>query len=90
MKMKLLVELWRFQPFRTAVRKEAVRFFAGIAIGLAIAASIRYAIGWIPTRDGLYSVATGVVAIVAMWFISVVRTIRAVLREHSLLDASKA
>jgi hypothetical protein len=85
MKAKLMYDLWRFPPFRSALKKEAGHFLLGSAVGLGVAVFVRWYLGWTFSRDGLLSTAIGVGALVLLWLVSVVRTIRAVLREHSLL-----
>jgi hypothetical protein len=85
MKTKL-IDLWRFPPFRRALKKEALRFFLGLAIGLCIAVFSRWYFDRWYTKDTLVATAVGILTITAIWFLSVVRTVRAVLREHSLLE----
>jgi hypothetical protein len=85
MKTKL-IDLWRFPPFRSALKKEALRFFLGLVLGLCIAAFSRWYFDWEYTRDRLVAVAVGIITITFIWFLSVVRTVREVLREHSLLE----
>jgi hypothetical protein len=85
MKTKLVYDLWRDPPFRSALKKEALHFLLGVAVGLSIAAFVRWYLGWSFSRDGMISTVIGVITLVLFWLVSVVRTVRAVLREHLLL-----
>lgn len=86
MKAKLLYDLWKFPPFRSALQKEAFRFLLGSALGLGIALLIRWSLGLSYSRDGLISLAFAFVGIALLQLVSMVRTLRAVLREHDLLE----
>jgi uncharacterized membrane protein len=86
MNATLASQLWKSPAVRVALKKEALRLFAALAVGLGIAVYIRYFTGSIPSREGLLSIVVGVVAIVVLWLVSLVRTLRSVLREHSLLE----
>jgi hypothetical protein len=86
MKAELLVSILRFPAFRAALKKEAVWFFAGLAIGLIVVGATRWYLGRPYSKDGLISLGLGVATLVLAWTVAVVRTIRAVLREHGLLE----
>ena len=85
MNTKLASHLIRSSAVRSALKKEALRLLLGVVIGIGVAACIRYLTGRIPSRDGLLSIAFGIGAILLLWIVSLVRTIRAALRDQSLL-----
>lgn len=80
MKAKLMYDLWRFPLFRSALKKEVRHFFLGSLLGLGIAA-VRWYFDLSYSRDGLISLAFGIFGIILLWLVSVIRTIRAALRE---------
>ncbi len=85
MKTDLLKHLWASADVRKALRKEALRLLVFIAFYIGFIALGRYAEER-SIQEGISSASIGVAAFSLMWVLSVIRTIRAVLRENGLLD----
>jgi len=85
MKTSLAKHLWTSPPVRSALRKEALRLFVFIALCLGFTAAASHFKGE-PVRDGVVSAGIGLLAIVLVWILSVIRTIRAALRDNGLLQ----
>ena len=83
MDAKLRAFLWRSPDVRRALRKEVLRFGVGVAAGLALAVSVRWYLGRMPSTEAIWGAALGVAAIFFSWVLAVIRTIRSVLRENS-------
>jgi hypothetical protein len=85
MNTKLAKHLWSSPSVRSALKKEALRLLLFIALYVGTSVVIRY-VREKPIQEGIYSATLGMVFVALAWFLSCARTIRAVLREHSLLD----
>jgi hypothetical protein len=84
MDAQLKTFLWRSSEVRSLLKKEALRMFIFIGVYLITIVCFRYFTGR-SLREGLIGGVAGAFAIFLMWLVAVVRTIRQVLREHSLL-----
>jgi len=83
---KLALDLWRFPPFRRNLMQEARRFALGLLLGSLLVAVYRQFSGRGFPAGYLLDIALGLATISLSWVLSVVRTLRAVLREHGLLE----
>jgi hypothetical protein len=77
--------LWQSPEVRRALKKEAWRLALFAALYVVSAAVIRY-VRDEPIVDGVLSALIGAAVVALMWLVSVVRTLRAVMREHGLLS----
>jgi uncharacterized membrane protein len=84
MDSRLLAHLWKSPEVRNALKKEALKLLLFVIIYVGSVGAFRYFTDR-PIREGLLSAAFGAFAIVLAQSVAVIRTIRAVLREHSLL-----
>jgi uncharacterized membrane protein (DUF485 family) len=85
MKTDLLKHLWSSADVRNAVRKEALRLLVFMVLYIGFIALGRYTEER-SIQEGISSASIGVAAFSLMWVLSVIRTIRSVLRENGLLD----
>lgn len=84
MDARLKTFLWRSSEVRSLLKKEALRIFTFIAVYLVTIVCFRYFTAR-SISEGFIGGIVGAFAILLMWLVAVVRTIRQVLREHSLL-----
>ena len=84
MNAELARHICRSAAVRSGLKKEAVRLLVFVTIYIVSAACVRY-FREKPIQEGVLSAAIGMAGVVLAWMISVVRIIRAVLREHGLL-----
>ena len=82
---RLRSHLWNSPDVRSALKREAIKLLLFVLVYIGSVGVFRYFTDK-PIMEGLLSAAVGALAIVVAQFIAVVRTIRAVLRDHSLLD----
>jgi hypothetical protein len=85
MNLALAKHLWRSPAVRAALRKEFWRllFFVVFYVG-AVAAS--RSLRGLPLTEGLMAATVGAAAVILIWIISAIRTVRTALREHGLLE----
>lgn len=84
MNSKLARHLCNSVEVRAALKKEALRLLALVCFTLVLAVGIRYFTER-PLLKRFDSLWVTLAAIALIWLVSVVRTVRRVLREHSLL-----
>lgn len=85
MNTKLTKHLLKSPHVHTAVKKELWRLVVFVVIYVGAAAASRY-FREKPVFEGVLSASIGAAAVLLMWLISAIRTLRAVLREHALLE----
>jgi hypothetical protein len=85
MNAKLAKHLLRSPHVRAALKKELWRLFVFVVIYIGVTAASRYFCEK-PIYDGVLSASFGAAGVILLWLISAVRTLRAALREHSLLE----
>lgn len=85
MKQGLAKHLWRSIEVRRALKKEAWRLLVFVGIYVGTVAVVRY-VREKPIVDGVLSALLGAFAVALAWLISVIRTLRVVLRDHGLID----
>ena len=85
MNARLIQHLWTSPIVRAALKKEIVRLAVFIASGLIAIVCVRYFTGR-SIQEGLFSSLIGVATVLVFWLVSVLRTVRRVLRENSLLE----
>lgn len=73
--------LWRSSEVRSALGKEAWCLFVFVVIYVGTVAVSRY-LREKPAFEGFWSAAIGAVAVILIWLVSAVRTLRAVSREN--------
>ena len=84
MDAQLKTFLWRSSEVRSLLKKEAMRIFSYIAVFLIAIVCFAY-FAERSIYEGLIGGVAGASVLFLMWLVAVVRTIRQVLREHSLL-----
>lgn len=85
MNAELARKLWKSPDVRNGLKKEAFRLLVFITVYIGSIAYFRYIRGK-PVVDGVLSASIGMAAVMFAWLLSVIRTIRAVLREHGFLE----
>ena len=85
MNASLVTQLRKSPAVRDALKKEARRLLVFVALYVATIVVNRY-LREQPVLDGVLSAVIGAVAVFAMWLVAALRTIRAVLREHAVLE----
>ncbi len=81
----LAKHLWRSPEVRSVLRKEVWRLLIFAVIYIGTVAVSRY-IREKPIFDGVLSAFFGAFAVALAWLISAIRTLRAVLRDHGVLQ----
>jgi hypothetical protein len=81
---RLRTFLWRSGEVRSLLKKEVLRILTFIAVYLVTIVCVRY-FTVRSISEGLIGGIVGAFTIFLIWLVAVVRTIRQVLREHSLL-----
>jgi hypothetical protein len=82
---QLAKHLLRSPHVRAALKKELWRLLVFVAIYVGVTAASRY-FREKPIYEGVLSAAFGAAGVALLWLISAIRTVRAALREHSLLE----
>ena len=85
MNPQLRSHLWKSPYVRGALKRESIKLLLFVLVYIGSVGAFRYFTDR-PIKEGLLSALVGAFAIVVAQIIAVIRTIRSVLREHSLLD----
>ena len=85
MNRELVRHLWQSPEVRTALKKELLRLLVYIVVGVGAVACFRV-LREKPVAEGVLSASIGMLAVALAWLISVIRTVRAILREHGYLE----
>lgn len=85
MNAKLLRHLCSSPIARAAFARECRTVFLSIVVFVAASVGYRYWRGQ-PTVEDAAEIALGVATILLVWLIALIRTVRATLREHGLLE----
>ena len=85
MNTQLAKQIWKSREFRSGLKKELLRLLLYITVSFLTVVCSRY-LREKSIVEGVIATAIGMVAVILIWLVSAIRTIRAVLREHGLLE----
>jgi uncharacterized membrane protein len=85
MNAELAKRIWASPDFRSGLKKEVLRLLLYVTVPILAVACSRY-FREKPIMDGIIGTSIGMIGVILLWLVSAIRTIRAVLREHGLLE----